>query len=241
MMELKLRPGDYVMASDIENEEMHNAIREAFVAAACVNFDCALGWEGDSDRDNSFIYLRANNSDEKRKRRVYPHQILAKPMLIEALKPGMRAKLLTGTVRHNESGFVKWESTSEYCNHATLTTTEYEIIPDGPKPWVAKDGDHGWGIDDNFKAFDWQVTISKSALRTKQAAEHMAKIKIVYTAIMNMPGAFDGNNAHVYWNFKRFHCGKGMEPDGILDIPFDTYENAQAAAKEANRIIEEME
>ncbi|MCC4240332.1 hypothetical protein [Thalassospira povalilytica] len=61
---------------------------------------------------------------------------MTKPMLIEALKPGMRAKVHVSTADHDPvvhvDGFIKWELTWKDCDVETLKSVDYEIIP--PKP-----------------------------------------------------------------------------------------------------------
>jgi hypothetical protein len=247
MSKIKLRPGDYVMAEDVDSEEMHNELREAFRAAGCLVlddranyqfreiFEC-IAW---GERFLLWVESYANIC----LRRVYPDQILGKDemMLIEALKPGMQAKILTGIVYHNDDGKIVWRDTGNPCNVAVLMQTEYEIIKDGP--WEPSDGDLGYWVSqftgDVVKSEGGKVSI---ALRTKEAAEQMAKIQKVYTALMNMPGAFEGESCHVYFSSRRTRFDHMAEsPDSIFDVPFDTYDHMVNAEKYANNLLSEME
>jgi hypothetical protein len=68
---------------------------------------------------------------------------MTKPMLIEALnKPGMRALVRrAAVVIRTELEIIDEVSGNAIDIIDTLTTTDYEIIRDDPKPWVASDGD----------------------------------------------------------------------------------------------------
>lgn len=135
-----LQPGDYVQASDIDNEEMHNAIREAFRAAGCVVAEgfglyhsrsySNIGW---STWHNDFCWC----PDEQVKRRVYPS--IAKQTLFEAAKDapdGTRFKIIGREYTLESDGggkYLRLEGDGKLSSLDVLHSTDFEVIPSGPK------------------------------------------------------------------------------------------------------------
>lgn len=241
-MTFELKPGDFIRTANVPEDQRQNVI-DAFVAAGAVDaydfksndYYCSvLDYMGFGD--NMFII-----TSTKGKREVTLDQILGKPMLIEALKPGMRAKMLCGIVRHHESGFIKWEESKEYCNYAALTTTDYEIIQDEPKPWVPSKDDYGYlsmQIGYDVKKVE---SVCPNAFKTQEGAQQAANIMQVTNTICNMPGYGKGDAAMVYLNDLSDCVAIVSCAVFFGDFAFDTYENAKAAAKEANKKIKELE
>ncbi len=165
---------------------------------------------------------------------------MTKPMLIEALKPGMRAMLADGrqVICHDDK-LQNAETGANFCGISILTTTNYQIINDEPRPWKpCVDSDLGWAVDDAHRVFKTSRLLPKSALRTKQAAEHKAKFDRIFTEILNMPG-YGGSGAHIYFWYdplKFSPCRR--KASHIMEFPFGTYESAKAAADYANKLME---
>ncbi|MDG4721737.1 hypothetical protein [Thalassospira aquimaris] len=159
---------------------------------------------------------------------------MSKPMLIEALKPGMRAKLGNGEIVWRTENCIRSKTSTKISNVHYLTTTEYEIIPDGPKPWTPSYDQCGWLVDRSYGIQEARSPYPTN-LRTKQAAEHMAQVMRVQTAIMNMPG-HGGDGWFVYWYYDHsvFVAAKGRS----RFFSFNSEENAQAAAKLANELLD---
>jgi hypothetical protein len=248
MSKFELQQGDYVMASDIKDEAMHNELREAFRASGCSVEEDQGEYLGYHREDNCIFwgssFLGCGREDlDICQRRVYPDQILGKDemMLIEALKPGMRAKILTGIVYHNDDGKIVWKDTGNPCNVAVLMQTEYEIIKDDT-PWKASENDKGYVVGTMTGSYIISIRDDAAlALRTKEAAKQMAKIQKVYTALMNMPGAFEGESYHVYSSSLGCFEWQDTRPDTTFDIPFDTENNAKNAASYANKLRKELQ
>jgi hypothetical protein len=255
MSKIKLGPGDYVMASDIKGEEMHNKLREAFRDAGCLVLDDRASYQvGEIFQcvvwgERSLLWTEGHSSICHR--RVYPDQILGKDemMIIEALKPGMRAKInLNGndcTIVENRNNAIMVcndQGQDRYISNISyLTSTEYEIIKDDG-PWKASSEEGGYYVSQSDgKVIKAIVGTVELPLRTKEAAEQMAKIQKVYTALMNMPGAFEGDSYHVYFssgNLRFDHLLK--RPESVFDVPFDTHDNAENAATYANKMLRDM-
>ncbi|MBO6808448.1 hypothetical protein [Thalassospira sp.] len=162
---------------------------------------------------------------------------MSKPMLIEALKPGMRAKLGNGAEVWRTENYIRSKTITKISNVTYLTSTDYEIIPDEPKPWEPSRNDLGYTSCRDFDdIIECEFTYA-GALRTKDAAKRKAELDHIFTAILNMPGACEGPGACVYWGNPRF---KAHQTPGCwaMEIPFDTLDNAEAAAKYANKLME---
>lgn len=164
---------------------------------------------------------------------------MSKPMLIEALKPGMRATVQSMDVKRIDNAIVFECDSQPVWNTNILQSTDYEIIPDDPKPWEPSLDDRGWSLSAAGEPFEREDNYFRYgySFRTKQAAEHKAKLDHIFTAILNMPGACEGPGACVYWGNPRF---KAHQTPGYwaMEIPFDTLDNAEAAAKYANKLME---
>lgn len=165
---------------------------------------------------------------------------MTKPMLIEALKPGMRANVRVSTAGHDPvvhvDGFIKWELTWKDCDVETLKSVDYEIIPDEPKPWAASFDDCGWLVDRSYGIQEARIPYPTN-LRTHQAAEHKAKLDRIFTAILNMPG-YGGDFACVHMTTSGIFIADSHPSCSVLKFTFETFADAKAAADYANKLME---
>lgn len=168
---------------------------------------------------------------------------MSKPMLIEALKPGMRAK-----VRPNHAAYVTVERHEDRvvysnrfeakdCGVSVLTSTDYEIILDDPKPWAPTEGDMGYTMCRDFDTVIPCEIVYAGATKTIQAAAHKAKLDRIFTAILNMPG-YGGEFACVHLTTSDVFIADGHPNNKVHKFNFDTIANARAAAKYANKLME---
>ena len=214
------RKGDYVLAENMPTQDKHEAVVDAFEKCGCVHTYCA-DWGGvDSDGAEWDRVLSTSSlltglpcatwavNSINCERRIIPVFEEKKP-LIEALKPGMRAKInphgLEDMIVEHRNGAIMVVDDSNpdryVSNISYLTTTDYEIIEGKPGVWGPSGGDYGWQVDFMFEAFSLEGTKFKSALRTKKSAEHKAKLDRVYTEILNSDGYGEGDGEWaIYWN-----------------------------------------
>lgn len=170
---------------------------------------------------------------------------MTKPMLIEALKPGMRAKVRVSERDHDPvvhvDGFIKWELTWKDCDVETLKSADYEIIPDEPKPWAPTKGHGGFVVMPYMGEIELLPGNSdhwKFALKTPEAAKHKAKLDRIHTAILNMPG-YGGDGAVISYDCANdTFFAVDTKARNVMQFPFDTFENAKAAASYANKLME---
>lgn len=159
---------------------------------------------------------------------------MTKPMLIEALNPGMRARLSDGrhVIRYDDVLQID-ETSEDICSPSILTATDYEIIDD-LMPWelTAKDG--GYLVDPIF------------ALRTQEAAEETERELKLTTALRNMPGykvkgrkkdwIVSANGACTFVFDQISFEGRGFP----FEFCYSNREQAEAAAELANRLKDEI-
>jgi hypothetical protein len=165
---------------------------------------------------------------------------MSKPMLIEALKPGMRAKLGNGEEVWRTENYIRSKTITKISNVTYLTSTDYEIIPDEPKPWTPTKGHGGFAVMPYMGEIELLPGNSDHwtfALKTMEAAKQKAKLDRIVTAILNMPGYGEFGKAVVWCGVdKKFQVwNEAMTP---LDFTFDTEEHAYAAADYANKLME---
>lgn len=242
-MTFQLQPGDYIRTASVP-EDKKQAVIDAFVKAGAgrSHHKSVPDWDlyefvtWDKDSGNVNAINRGTYTIDKMVREVTLDQILGKPMLIEALRPGMLAKInphgledMLVVHRNGAIMMVDADNPDRYVSNISyLTTTDYEIIPNDPVPWVPSTNDHGW-------------VLAKSNYRTRGGAEQSAKIMKVINAICNMPGYGQGEY-FIYWLFSMnsFVTGNNNRHP-VMDFRFDTEKNAKAAAFYANDMIKEME
>lgn len=126
---------------------------------------------------------------------------MSKPMLIEALKPGMRAKLGNGEEVWRTENYIRSKTITKICNVVYLTSTDYEIIPDDPKPWTPTKGHGGFAVMPYMGDIELLPGNSdhwKFALKTMEAAKQKAKLDRIHTAILNMPDSFEGSDRNPF-------------------------------------------
>ncbi|MAK54700.1 MAG: hypothetical protein CML17_02420 [Pusillimonas sp.] len=145
------RKGDCVMACDIENEEMHNAIRDAFANAGCKVFEhgkynAISDWKYLAWLNSSFSYRDRGclswSDDNEGYRRLYPHAI--KQTLFEAAKDaadGTRFKVGQAIFKVHH-GSLMWIDGDELRPALlnVLGATNWEYVPDGPKKRDVRQG-----------------------------------------------------------------------------------------------------
>lgn len=136
------RKGDYVMACDIDNEEMHNAIRDAFADAGCVvaeygKYVNRFDWHWVAWLKSSYTYgvqgCLSWADPMEGYRRLYPHAI--KQTLFEAAKDakdGTRFKLGCGLECFISNGTVIVDG-FECGKVDILSSTDFYVIQQPPR------------------------------------------------------------------------------------------------------------
>lgn len=165
---------------------------------------------------------------------------MTKPMLIEALKQGMRAKVLSLRVVCCGNNIIDEVTGVSVSNIDTLMSTNYEIIRDTPKPWTPTKGHGGFVVMPYMGEIELLPGNSdhwKFALKTPEAAKHKAKLDLIFTAILNMPG-YGGDFACVHMTTTGRFIADSHPSCSVLKFNFETFADAIVAADYANKLME---
>lgn len=247
-----LQPGDYIRTASVPDDKKQAVVNE-FVKAGAKGT-----WSQDTISElfhyavwgkNGWLCGQRYPEQHDRIREVTLDQILGKPMLIEAARdakpdtrfkvPGHYGEFIRGwdgnlrTFRDGETG--------AYAPLTALASTDYEIIPADPVPWVPSEGDYGFVIDGHSGDITGPTLCYDTAFKAYEGAEQAAKIMKVINTVENMPDAFEGNERNP------FSITVNQEYKCVVvsaRIPFsgdDADQAARNAAEYANKMIKGMQ